>query len=113
MGIPIAEEREISVQIEGEGGTKEQALDAAFATLKKRIGGTLLRIQPLDVEVIQAVEKRYTERFLFLFFPRVRTKYYLQLKVRVQTVSVCMDKVEFQAVKCNFNSINQGGKTCC
>lgn len=97
--MPVTEKKEISVQIEGIGDTKEQALDAAFAGLKKQIGGTLLRIQPLEVEVLQAIEKQYTERFLLLFFPRVRKKYYLQLLVRVRVVSFCMDNLEFKIVK--------------
>lgn len=109
MGRPITEQKEISVKIEGSGNTKEQALDAAFASLKKQIGGTLLRIQPLEVEVLKAVEKQFTERFLMLFFPRVRKTYYLQLLVRVQIVSFCMDNLEFQTVNAKSELMDEGG----
>lgn len=108
MGKPITEQKEICVKIEGSGNTKEQALDAAFASLKKQIGGTLLRIQPLEVEVVKAVEKQFTERFLMLFFPRVRKTYYLQLLVRVQIISFCMDNLDFQVVKANSKLIDKG-----
>ncbi len=109
---PVTEEQEMIVLIEGEGDTKEKALDAAFMTLRHKVGGTLLRIEPMSVEVIQAQKREYTERFLFLFFPRIRTKYYLQLKVCVKVVSFCMENIDFKVSKSNFKTINEGEKIC-
>jgi uncharacterized protein (TIGR03578 family) len=93
---PITEEREITLQIEGRGQTKEQALNAAFSNLKNEVSGTPLRIEPLDAEVLEADEIQYTERFLFLFFRRTRFEYFLRLRVRVRVVCIKMDSIPFK-----------------
>ncbi|MDR2023446.1 MAG: DUF4312 family protein [Hungatella sp.] len=96
MTKPITEEREITLQIEGRGQTKEQALNAAFSNLKNEVSGTPLRIEPLDAEVLEADEIQYTERFLFLFFRRTRFEYFLRLRVRVRVVCIKMDSIPFK-----------------
>ncbi|MGL6218559.1 MAG: DUF4312 family protein [Lacrimispora sphenoides] len=96
MTKPITEEREMTLQIEGRGQTKEQALNAAFSNLKNEVGGTPLRIEPLDAEVLEADEIQYTERFLFLFFRRTRFEYFLRLRVRVRVVCIKMDSIPFK-----------------
>jgi len=93
---PITEEREMTLQIEGRGQTKEQALNAAFSNLKNEVGGTPLRIEPLDAEVLEADEIQYTERFLFLFFRRTRFEYFLRLRVRVRVVCIKMESIPFK-----------------
>jgi uncharacterized protein (TIGR03578 family) len=93
---PITEEREMTLQIEGRGQTKEQALSAAFSNLKNEVGGTPLRIEPLDAEVLEADEIQYTERFLFLFFRRTRFEYFLRLSVRVRVVCIKIESIPFK-----------------
>jgi uncharacterized protein (TIGR03578 family) len=93
---PITEEREMTLQIEGRGQTKEQALSAAFSNLKNEVGGTPLRIEPLDAEVLEADEIQYTERFLFLFFKRTRFEYFLRLSVRVRVVCIKIESIPFK-----------------
>lgn len=99
MAKAITEEKELTLQIEGEGNTKDQALGAAFSTLQKKVGGTPLRIEPLNVEVLQATETQYTERFLFLLFPRTRSKYYLRLNVQVRVIGISLNDIDFQVQK--------------
>lgn len=99
MGKPITTETETTLEIEGKGKTKSHALDAAFSTIKKKVGGTPLRIEPLDVEVLQADEIQYTERFLFLFFKRTRSEYFLRLRVRVRMVGIDLDSIPFTVKK--------------
>lgn len=96
MTKPITEEREMTLQIEGRGQTKEQALSAAFSNLKNEVGGTPLRIEPLDAEVLEADEIQYTERFLFLFFKRTRFEYFLRLSVRVRVVCIKIESIPFK-----------------
>jgi uncharacterized protein (TIGR03578 family) len=93
---PITEEREMTLQIEGRGQTKEQALSAAFSNVKNEVGGTPLRIEPLDAEVLEADEIQYTERFLFLFFRRTRFEYFLRLSVRVRVVCIKIESIPFK-----------------
>ncbi|WP_313582777.1 DUF4312 family protein [Lacrimispora sp.] len=96
MTKPITEEKEMTLQIEGRGQTKEQALNAAFSNLKNEVGGTPLRIEPLDAEVLEADEIQYTERFLFLFFRRTRFEYFMRLRVRVRVVCIKMESISFK-----------------
>ena len=96
MGKPIAEDREIVLQIEGRGKTKDQALGAAFSGIKKVVGGTPLRIEPLDVEILEATENQYTERFMLFFFKRIRSEYLLRLNVRVRVFDFHLEDIEFE-----------------
>lgn len=93
---PITEEREMTLQAEGSGPTKEQALNAAFSNIKNKVGGTPLRIEPLEAEVLEAEQIQYTERFLFLFFKRTRFRYFLRLNVRVRVVLVNVENIPFK-----------------
>jgi uncharacterized protein (TIGR03578 family) len=96
---PITEEKEITLLVEGRGQTKEQALNAAFSNIKNEVGGTPLRIEPLEAEVLEAEEIQYTERFLFLFFKRTRFEYFLRLSVRVRAVCIQIESIPFKQKK--------------
>ena len=96
MSKPIMGNQEITLEVEGRGDTKDQALGAAFSNIQKQVGGMPLRIEPLDVEVLQATETQRSERFLLLFFPRIRSTYHLRLKVQVRVVSIHVEKITFQ-----------------
>lgn len=96
MGNPITEEKEITLLVKGNGDTKEKALSAAFSGIKQSVSGIPLRIEPLDVEIVKAVEEQYTERFLFLFFKRTRSTFYIELNVKVHVVNLELDSIPFQ-----------------
>lgn len=97
MSEQVVEEKEITLKVEGSGETREQALNTALSNIQKQVGGTPLRIEPLDVEVLEATEMRKTERFLFLFFPRIRSTYYLRLKVKIRIISIHLENITFQS----------------
>jgi uncharacterized protein (TIGR03578 family) len=55
----------------------------------------LLRIEPQDVQVVQAQETTRKEAFLFLFLRRERRSYSVELDVTVNVTAINLDKVEF------------------
>lgn len=90
------------VSVSGVGNTKDQAFGNALGqiqkTLMKSNDEMMIRIEPLDVEVIEAVEETYTERFLIFFFPRKRSKFKVVLNVTVEMVVLEINKVPFEVV---------------
>ena len=93
-------EMEMTVIVKGSAETKEKALAGAMSHIKGEVGknikGILFRIEPLDLNIIDAKEFSYQERFLGLLFPRVRTHYELTLQVRARIGFIDLDKVTFQ-----------------
>lgn len=87
------------VTVNGKGSTRQQAFSAALSqvqpTLLKDNPQVLLRIEPIDVQVIKAEESVRVEKFLFFFLPRQRREYRVQLAIKVQVTSLDADKVAF------------------
>ncbi|WP_088066766.1 DUF4312 family protein [Gottfriedia luciferensis] len=99
-----------TVCVEGVGNTKEQAISIALGNIQKKIlseqKGMIIRIEPLHVEVIEAKELTYTERFLFIFFPRKRQKYKVVLDVDVNLFILEVDKIQFEQVEQSNSVMN-------
>lgn len=55
----------------------------------------LLRIEPVNVDILKAVENKYTERFLFFFFPRQRISYEVELSVTVAVTEIKLADISF------------------
>ena len=55
----------------------------------------LLRIEPQDVQVVQAHESVRKEAFLFLFLRRERRTFSVELDVTVNVTAINLDKVDF------------------
>jgi len=89
-----------TVRVVGKGHSKEDALARALGQIQKNVSselkGMIIRIEPLDVEIVEAVEQEFTERFMFFFFPRKRTLYYIKADVKVQLAIIDMEKVVFE-----------------
>ncbi len=68
------------------------------STLLKDNQQVLLRIEPVDVQVLKAEESVRVERFLFFFLPRQRREYRVQLEIKVQVTSLDVAKVTFTQV---------------
>ncbi|WP_107837831.1 DUF4312 family protein [Metasolibacillus meyeri] len=87
------------VQVEGTGQSKELAINKALGSIQKKImssyKGLILRIEPIDVSVIEAKETAYTERFLLFFFPRQRSKYQVVLEVEVNVFLLDAEEIAF------------------
>ncbi|QWL67493.1 DUF4312 family protein [Aeromonas jandaei] len=87
------------VTVSGKGTTRQQAFASALSqvqpTLLKDNQQVLLRIEPVDVQVLKAEESVRVEKFLFFFLPRQRREYRVQLEITVQVTSLDVARVTF------------------
>ncbi|MBA2797198.1 DUF4312 family protein [Aeromonas veronii] len=90
------------VIVNDKGTTRQQAFASALSqvqpTLLKDNQQVLLRIEPVDVQVLKAEESVRVEKFLFFFLPRQRREYRVQLEIKVQVTSLDVAKVTFTQV---------------
>uniref|UniRef100_UPI003BA19AE5 DUF4312 family protein n=1 Tax=Aeromonas jandaei TaxID=650 RepID=UPI003BA19AE5 len=90
------------VTASGKGTTRQQAFASALSqvqpTLLKDNQQVLLRIEPVDVQVLKAEESVRVEKFLFFFLPRQRREYRVQLEITVQVTSLDVARVTFTQV---------------
>ena len=96
--MSIQDCQQVIVTVEGEGDSKQHAFASALGQIQKKMmqeSEVILRIEPIEVEVIKAIEKTYKERFLFFFFPRKRTSYHVVLEVTVSVTTLRVGEVEF------------------
>ncbi|NAX42432.1 MULTISPECIES: DUF4312 family protein [unclassified Vibrio] len=96
----MKEQLTTKVTVSGKGETKQQAFAAALSqvqpTLLKNNAKVLLRIEPLDVNVLQAEEKVKREKFLFFFLARDRRQYSVKLEVTVSLTYIDVEQVDFK-----------------
>ena len=90
------------VTVNGKGTTRQQAFAAALSqvqpTLLKDNQQILLRIEPVDVQVLKAEESVRVEKFLFFFLPRQRREFRVRLAITVKVTSLDVDKVNFTLI---------------
>ncbi|MFQ2058730.1 DUF4312 family protein [Aeromonas veronii] len=90
------------VTVSGKGTTRQQAFASSLSqvqpTLLKDNQQVLLRIEPVDVQVLRAEESVRVEKFLFFFLPRQRREYRVQLEITVQVTSLDVARVTFTQV---------------
>ncbi|WP_421237345.1 DUF4312 family protein [Aeromonas jandaei] len=90
------------VTVSGKGTSRQQAFASALSqvqpTLLKDNQQVLLRIEPVDVQVLKAEESVRVEKFLFFFLPRQRREYRVQLEITVQVTSLDVARVTFTQV---------------
>lgn len=98
------------VRVEGTGKTKEQAINFALGQIQKKIlaeqKAMLIRIEPLGVTVLEALEQNYTERFMLFFFPRKRQTYKVVLEVSVQCQLLDVNEIEFKRMEVPGGVVN-------
>ncbi|MGX7126769.1 DUF4312 family protein [Enterococcus viikkiensis] len=90
--------QQIKILVEGQGDTKQHAFASALGQIQKKImqeSEVILRIEPIDVDIVKAAQKNYTERFFFFFFPRKRTSYQVTLEVLVNVTTLLVEDVVF------------------
>ena len=87
------------ITVNGKGATRQQAFAAALSqvqpSLLKESPKAMLRIEPLEVEVLEAEESVRVEKFLFFFLPRQRHELRVRLAITVKVTSLDVDKVDF------------------
>lgn len=95
---------ETTVRIQGSGNTKEQALSVALGKIQNKImteykGNMIIRIEPMNVNVIEAKESVYTERFLLFFFSRQRSKFNVVIDVDVNLFLLDVGEITFEKIE--------------
>jgi uncharacterized protein (TIGR03578 family) len=90
------------VIVNGKGATRQQAFASALSqvqpALLKDNPRVMLRIEPVEVQVLKAEESVRVEKFLFFFLPRQRREFRVQLEITVKVTSLDADKVAFTLV---------------
>lgn len=90
------------VIVNGKGATRQQAFAAALSQVQSNLLKdnplVMLRIEPLEVQVLKAEESVRVEKFLFFFLPRQRCEYRVELEIKVQVTSLDVAKVTFTQV---------------
>ncbi|GLB60154.1 DUF4312 family protein [Cytobacillus sp. NCCP-133] len=98
------------VRVEGAGRTKEHAINFALGQIQKKIldehKSMMIRIEPLGIEVLEAIEKTYIERFLLFFFPRKRQTYKVVLDVNVQATLLNVKSIDFKRIEESGGVVN-------
>lgn len=64
--------------------------------MKDYKGNMIIRIEPVNVNVIEAKETSYIERFFFFFFPRQRSKYSVVLDVEINLFLLDVGQITFE-----------------
>ena len=90
-----------TVTVSGKGDSKGKAFADALSrvqnTVLKSTSKILLRIEPVDVQVLRATQSVKTEKFLFFFLARERRLYSLDLAIPVNFTVVVAEQVDFSS----------------
>lgn len=94
------EDREVTVT--GQGETLQRAFQEALNAMRKRLltgrREALLKAEPEEAEVVEAVKAVWTERFFGIFFARQRQQYRLTVRFRVRVSFVDLDAIDITEV---------------
>jgi uncharacterized protein (TIGR03578 family) len=95
----MKEQSVLKVRVTGKSDTKEGAFAAALSQVQREVmkstSNVLLRIEPMQVEVVSAEETRINEKFLFFFLPREKKSYSVKLEITVNVSMIDPEKVQF------------------
>ncbi|WP_085247018.1 DUF4312 family protein [Gilliamella mensalis] len=93
--------QQMTVKVKGLGDSKQRAFAAALSQVQKEVlkntHNIMLRIEPIDIQVVSAIEKITTERFLFIFLPRKKAFYEVTLAVSVDVIFIDLSEIEFSS----------------
>lgn len=88
------------VRVEGKGQSKEHTIANALGKIPKKVSaefnGMVIRIEPINIEMIEAIEETYTERFLLFFFPRKRSQFKIVMDIDVYLFLLETEKIHFK-----------------
>ncbi|MFG1173262.1 DUF4312 family protein [Erwiniaceae bacterium CAU 1747] len=88
-----------TVSVSGQGDSKGKAFADALSrvqnTVLKSTNKILLRIEPVNVQVLRATERVKTEKFLFFFLARERRLYRVELAIVVNVSVIDVGQVVF------------------
>ena len=87
------------VEVSGKGNTKQSAFSSALNNVQKTIlketTNVILRIEPVDVEIVNAEHKKTIEKFMFFFLPREKSIYSITINVTVNILLIETDELNF------------------
>ena len=88
-----------TVSVQGAGASPAaaftDALSRVAATVLASTSKVLLRIEPVDVKVLQAHYQTRSERFLLFFLPRTRYRYSVCLEITVSITAIDAENLNF------------------
>ena len=93
--VPLFNQRMTKEGDHSEARAFADALNHVQAAVMKASPHILLRIEPQDVQVVQAQEAVRKEAFLFFFLRRERRTYSVELDVTVNVTAINLDQVDF------------------
>ncbi|OCG67668.1 cytoplasmic protein [Gilliamella sp. Nev5-1] len=95
----MKKQEQILVRVKGHCDSKQRTFSNALSQVQKEVlkntNNILLRIEPIDIQVVSAIEKIVMERFLFIFLPRKKTFYEITLDVSVNVTFIDLNDIEF------------------
>ncbi|EUJ42124.1 hypothetical protein BCAMP_00800 [Brochothrix campestris FSL F6-1037] len=56
----------------------------------------IVRIEPIDIEMLEATATHETERFLFFFFKRDKVTYQVKLNVTIELTKIVVENIAFK-----------------
>jgi len=82
------QEKTAEILLAASGANRKEALGNAFGKFKKEAykqldEALILHMEPIEVDILEEKVTETTEKFLFIFMPKVKTQ--VQLKVRILT----------------------------
>ena len=91
--------QQMTVRVQGSAHSAQRAFANALTGVQQEIlkqnSNIILRIEPVDVEIISTTKKTITEKFLFFFFPRQKSTFNVELDVIVDVTFVDLSQIEF------------------
>ncbi|MGY3724226.1 conserved hypothetical protein EF_0831/AHA_3912 [Granulicatella balaenopterae] len=89
-----------TVELSGKGETKKSAVASALNKIQSKIlkdsEDAILRIEPLEIKSITISKKVTREKFLFIFFPRDKEEYYVDLVISVKIIKINISDIKVE-----------------
>lgn len=96
-----------SIKVKGKGKNKQEAFAAALNKVSKEIAKSndilVFKVEPKAFDIISLKEIKETEHFLFIFFPRVRISYEVELLVKVDIQYISFNELPVEEVQTSDN----------
>ncbi|SJZ83992.1 conserved hypothetical protein EF_0831/AHA_3912 [Pilibacter termitis] len=90
------------ITVQGEGENKKAAFASALNKIQSKVlkesEDVILKIEPIDINILSAEKQVVHEKFLFFFFPRERVSYSVSLEIEVEITRFDAESVQYKEV---------------